>query len=414
MIDQNPKLSKSDTKLLLRYATAHDQAQNIAQLIGVAPARISEGKKGEWQLPKDSAEKIYQDYGRPQAAPGIYLYAEVWTSLQEVIETTEQILLLRQWQRVDEALKSHQMRDLVEKCILPSGDQHDIPLKDLHGRLLSLVEDPLFKEWYLENRHFEIERDYSDIRSAGSERDGLFFKTDRAVTAYGNGHNELLGKHGLYFPAGRMFMDATDVWIFVLFLCELSIVDRERFSVDSNGLGVDLRNVVSDEIVSRSKQLECVVVGESVWKKSSWLKTELIHKNPDFFNNLGDVSSRYSREAKGCDKFLDIFPEKFNRVSLDLIINKDLEYHLVVELSLKRNFESFKFMKEHEVSGFVNESELYRIRERKIIIKNIASDVLVDTVVELADWLNVDDIDLSSLKTEIVLNGGFVPGALYL
>ncbi|AOM01739.1 hypothetical protein [Cobetia marina] len=421
MIDQNPKLSKSDTKLLLRYVTAHDQAQNIAKLIGVAPARISEGKKGEWQLPKDSAEKLYQNYGRPQAAPGIYLVSEVWTSLQEVIETTEQVLLARQWLRAKKALQSQQAMDILKKCLLPievNSYINDSSYKvdsNVAERLYHIIHDAEFQQWYAENRSVEEVRDYGDIDHYGVEEDGLFTRNSKQELPGREIFDAILSRHGLVFPAFQHEMRHTDVWIFLLLICELSLYSSDRVLFEEKGLDLNVDSVVSDEISDRAKEIECVIVGEEVWHSSSWLDSEISHESPQFFNELGDASVRHKASYKKFDELLDVFPERFNKVSVKLIINQNLEYHLAVELNLYRAFYNLGyFLRENESLRLLPDSEFDCICTRRFVIRDLPSDQVVETVKKLSEWLGAKDIGLSSLKSELARNGGFVPEVKYI
>lgn len=420
MIDQNPKLSKSDTKLLLRYATAHDQAQNIARLIGAAPARISEGKKGEWQLSQESAEILYREYGHPRGSSGIYLVSEVWTSLQEVIETTEQVFLSRQWQRISEALKSKQMRGILEKCFLPY-EKHFIydrfnfdQSATLIERLFNFISDSSLQQWYRENRYIEEARGHTKRIVSGYEPDGLFLGSDGMTSLTDIDTRRLLSKHGLHFTPTVRDSFQTDVWIFLLFLCELSLFSDDRLLLGNNELEIDLDRVVSDEICKKERQVECVVVGEKVWQRESWLKKDFSHEDPQFFKGLGDISSKYVAFPGGCEKIMEAFPEKFNFVDLYLVINKDLEYHLIVSLKWMVSLNVDYPIENRESFGNLDNGDFLCIRTRDFLVKDVVADEILDTILKLAEWLQIEDIGLPSLKSEIAINGGYVAGAQYI
>lgn len=420
MIDQNPKLSKSDTKLLLQHATVHDQAQNVARYIKVAPARISEGKKGEWQLPKESAEMLYQRYGRPRAEAGIYLNGEVWTSLQEIMETSEQIFLARQWQHAKAALQSEQTTEILKKCLLlKEKPGYYISLSaaevsTLFERLFKLLSDSRFKQWYRDNRRMEEDRAKIRRRVSTYAHDGLFFGPREAPSVAEGNAQSLLFEYDLYFPSIRPELKEMDVWIFLLFMCELSVHSEGRLLLGPDGLDLDLAGVVSEEIFEKKRQIECVVIGEKVWQRESWLIQDFTHKDPVFFKDLGDIADKYVSSTSGCEEIMAVYPARFNYVDLTLVMNKELEYHLIVELRWLASFDMDFDLTDRTSSWALNGRDFYCIEKRIFVIQSIPGDAIVETITKLSEWLSVKDINIASLKSEIASNGGFVAGARYI
>jgi predicted transcriptional regulator len=72
----NESISYEETSSLIKRCAQEKTNKEIAQTIGVAESRISEGKKGKWRLRQAQKDKLINEFGFEQLHKGRYLVVQ--------------------------------------------------------------------------------------------------------------------------------------------------------------------------------------------------------------------------------------------------------------------------------------------------------------------------------------------------
>jgi hypothetical protein len=136
------KLGKTDTRNLLRHATAHASTKEVALFLGVSDTRISEGKSEKWQLSNEQAAKLHEEYGQPLAAAGLFTYAELWQSTNDFIDNFKSVSEWRHYCRIKSVLLSDSLKGYSSYLI--NSENYDSQYRI--ESLLNLITDETFQD----------------------------------------------------------------------------------------------------------------------------------------------------------------------------------------------------------------------------------------------------------------------------
>lgn len=377
------KLGKTDTRNLLRHATAHASTREVALFLGVSDTRISEGKSGKWQLSHEQAVKLYEEYGQPLAAAGLFTYAELWQSTDDFIDNFKSISEWRQYCRIKTVLFSDALKEYSSYLI--NSDNYD-SLYRIES-LLKLITDETFQDSINTSRS-----EY--IRTADRYHSYNYIETKHII--------DVLKLHNVEFMSGG------DELYKKFWLDMLSVLYQEKIKHESNlekptGLGELLQEFsIGSTCVDSLSFLEkgLVITGDEVWNDSNQLNENFKEKCTGIINltyEMRNGSSIGGYPPCDGDTTRSICSDYFVNFKISVYITKKLNYYFYIELEDKNKFDHFKSS-----------------MGRRIVIKNNNSLNVFNEIQKIYDFFNIKRIPLDLIKIRMAENGGYIPGAMYL
>lgn len=414
------KLEKSETIALLRHATAQSSTKEVAALIKVPDARVSEGKQGKWHLPRESADKLYEMFGRPLAAAGLYLKCEVWNSLEELQNEANNVSRWRQWRRISNLLRHNDFTNILSSLI--QVDEHSLttPPETVLKGVIHLVQDNDFCSWYRNNK-LMIYREKENEGGGWQKKRGNTLPYFASSVSSDNGLEfpEILARHGLAPTLEWRLSPLPEPELTFLLLAEIAL--RREEVVEASGLGEEnpysLKGFLSEVPVNdKGIPKEVVVTGDIIWEKFNWLTAEKPMAAVLPFSGLPDITGKLQVVDEKYKRFYSVLPDSFNHLQMQVAITKSLDYNLILTLSQQRAPGLSEHMRENKLmSADINSMDFVEwIPPRTMVIRDVKSESLFDLINEVNAWLEIAPFPLDGLKREIAQNGGYVHGALYL
>ncbi|AKV98116.1 hypothetical protein ACP86_19320 [Marinobacter sp. CP1] len=419
------RYTATETEQLLRHAldsTTRLTKGRLATELGVAPARISEGLSGEWKLGGDKREKLIKRYGQPRGKRGRYVEAETSESISDFLQCEQEISRKRHLETILVALTAPGfLQELAGHIIKPDREDFSgIPpvltprqasqtLEKVEQFLLS----PEFTEW-LEAIRIGHQRLCREKASAKHLQDyfraSTFYDIDQvAELAFPIGRPEPPSDHGLKDHAdkyGLAFQDINGLDLAALGAAFLSLQDEKHYRAAGLKEPISLAKPPRRKAFVENK--EFVITGDSVWQEQGRFNSPKIGQP---FTEAGVfriplkhphqvLSPTFERQrnlevpssVKGVNWNLDYW----TTYRVELFLNQDCNYALVIELGTDH--------------GPFIANDLH-LAERTILIPKISGRHVIEHLNDLRDWLGMEELPETSIKENIALAGGYIPGA---
>ncbi|XKH61894.1 hypothetical protein LG290_16520 (plasmid) [Halomonas sediminis] len=412
----NKKLSKIDTRNLLRHATMRSSTKDVAALIGVADSRISEGKDERWQLSLEAAAKLRTEFGTPLAEAGLFLECEVWDTLEGLQAESDSVARGRQWQRIMTVLQYSELQRILASLVSPEQSAGGARLRKHLGALL---QDAEFVSWYHYNK-----MTLSDAEAGSGSWQGrnspLLSLSSPVLSEGGLKITEILQRHGLMSGLKWHTEQLIEHRLTLILLAELAC-NRQEIS--------ELANLSEDAFQpfltpwpdintpQHARSQETVVTGDIIWRSYSWISPPMRPAAVLPLEGLPEPTSWLTSVDYDLRWLTAFLPDQFNHLDLQVVMTKHLHYHLVLTLSLQRAMMgSSCHMEEHRLlsTNLDDGMTLEWIPARQIVIREVKSEGLFDAIGEIHRWLGLTPPETYSLKREIAQNGGYLAGVLYL
>jgi hypothetical protein len=419
-------LNHDKTKALLIHATAASSTKEVAELIGAASSRISEGKDKRWRLPVESAGILIEAFGPARAEQGDYFEVEVWNSFDEYKKKSPVIVAKRQLVKIADILNDdvgieHFLYsiDLIDTSIGYGRESLELKLSIVN----KLIYHPTFIKWYK-----FLKRQTSIQRHLGSSFGRLYYvNVDRllekgideniryhmdnfgAVSAESSGEvgslKALLKDFGIKCIHGFINNEDSKPFTSLLYLIGEFTENYEWISelfnlpIPAEKYLLGMKFSFSEPIRHKS----VILTGDVIWNEKCQATDEskpansLVLLSKDV---IGGVSTSDHYDDFTHDyMYQDIYfgSDKAAVVNVQLNLAKSMAYHLHFRL------------------GELNESDVsYTSKSRSIIIKDIRADDVFDVINDFADYFKLRYVPMIEIKQMIAKNGGFIPGAMYL
>lgn len=334
-ISDHHKLSKIETRNLLRHATAQSSTREVALLIGVADPRISEGKEGKWQLNIEQANKIRSEHGEPRAAAGMFVYGELWQSIEELITYATEVAKWRQWQRIVRVLTHSNFGHSIDQLVY-LNNQSLSKKSDKLLALFALTNEPEFITWFTKSKE-SLKQNTKYSHSDDWEKEKL------QDIAQGNG----------FIFDFYSIRNKSELAILLLLLGCLK--EQEHPIQEKTGYSPfdlfklqdkQLLPALPDKIRSPATEREMVVTGDVVW--DDLLSLEGVPKQESMLQ-LG-ISYRHIDSA-GFKFFFEpplktICQDEFNYAAIRVMLTKDLNYHMIINLESSKRMQQCRYHNE--------------------------------------------------------------------
>lgn len=408
MNSTNKKLSKIETRNLLRHASALSSTGIVADMIDVPATRISEGKRGDWQLTVENADKLRAKFGMPLAEAGLFLKCEVWDSLEAMQAESDAIARWRQWQRLMAIIRHSDFRSILGS-LLGAEKSADVAL--IRDHIGTLLQDTELVSWYHNCKEMLAHEAHSSILQAR----GAPLSLSSSVLSDGDLKiMEIVGGHGL---TPRLEWYTNHHWKHQLTLILLAELACNRLAISelSGHPEGTFRPFVDSwpaiDAPPEAHSQEVVVTGDIIWKERAWITPLKRFSSVLPLAGLPDLSSWLTSQEYDLQWLTGFLPDQFNHLELQVAMTKHLNYHLVLTLSLQRD----GLHSRGQQSASLDDSIFVEwIPARQAIIRDVKSEELFDTIGQIYRWLGLPFPEILSLKREIANNGGYLSGALYL
>ncbi|MBS9403293.1 hypothetical protein KG088_06595 [Halomonas sp. TRM85114] len=414
MDNTNGKLSKIDTRNLLRHATARSSTKTVAAMIDVPGPRISEGKRGEWQLSIKAADKLREMFGSPLAEAGLFLECEVWETLEDLQAESDSVARWRQWQRVVAAVRHPELQLILASLVSPEQSAGGARVSEPLG---SLLQDAELVSWYHNSK-----MTLSDAEASSRDRRSRSFPlslSSPVLSESGLKITEILQRHGL-MPHWEWHTSPLMKHSLTLILLAELACNRQQIGELSN---------VSEELYQpfitpwpeidkpdQAHPIETVVTGDIIWRERAWIAPSMCSAAVLPLAGLPDVTAWLTSVDYELRWLTGILPDRFNHLDLQVAMTENLNYHLVLTLSLQRAVGSACHMEEERLFSANLDDDMFVewISARHMVVREVKSGDLFDTIDRIHRWLGLIPPETYTLKREIARNGGYLAGVLYL
>lgn len=408
------KLSKIDTRNLLRHAAALSSTGAVANMIDVEPSRVSEGKKGNWQLPREKADKLREKFGTPLAEPGLYLECEVWDTLEELKAESDRVARWRQWQRIKTVADCPEMQSILASLI---GSDQGSGCATVRDDLGSLLQDDEFVSWYQNRKRalLDVKADKESWYRNGallSLSPKVFLEGELKITG-------ILESNGL-MPQLEWHRDRLIEHTLTLILLAELACHRQDISelaqLPEDNFQPFVTSWPNIEAPERAHPQETVVTGDIIWRERVWIEPLMRTEAVLPLENLPEMTGWLDSNDTKLIWLTSILPDRYNHLDLQVAMTPNLNYHLVLTLSLQRAICSSSHMKEYRLSADLESNELFVewVPARQMVIREVKSERLFNVINQIHDWLGLTPPETYSLKQEIAKYGGYLSGVLYL
>lgn len=441
----NKFLNHDKTKALLIHATAASSTKEVAELIGAQSSRISEGKDKRWRLPVESEQILVEEFGPARAERGDYFEAEVWGSFNEYKKQSPVIVAKRQLAKIATILNDDvklceflDSIDLIDTSIVNKVELRQVKLDAVN----KLIYHPTFIKWHKflksesnairtnSNVYRDVSRVDTDyllehgidvaIRYLKDKNATEFAKSEvtrrtfsSTVIVYSEAGSlyhllEELGisdlSLGVLFPRDYLGAFAGMLYLLGEFTANYQWVSglyNLSFPADKYLVGMKLN--FSDPVQHKP----IVLTGDVIWNDECQPFTEtMIFKSLDLLPSfIGRLYSDHYQSLSQTSLYrdIDIAPDRYNAVKVQLNLTKSMSYHMYFQLG-----EFFSDL-DMGVDGILDPSQ-----GRTIVIKDIRADEVFDVINDFADYFKLQHVPMIEIKQMIAKNGGFIPGAMYL
>jgi hypothetical protein len=419
------RYTATETEQLLRHAldsTSRLTKGRLATELGVAPARISEGLSGEWKLGGDTREKLIEKYGQPRGKRGRYVEAETSESISDFLQYEHEVSRKRHLETVLVALTAPGfLQELAGHIIKPDREDFSgIPpvltprqASQTLEKIEQFLMSPEFAEW-LEAIRIGHQRLGKSKVSAEHLQDyfraSTFYDIDQvAELTFPIERPEPPSDHGLKDYADRYglaFQHINGLDLAALGAAFLSLQDENYYRAAGLKKPISLAKPPSRRALVEIK--EFVLTGDRVWQERGRFNSPKIGQP---FTEAGVfrlplkyphqvLSPTFERqrnlEVPSGGKRVDWNLDYWTTYRVELFLNQDCNYALVIELGTDH--------------GPVIANGLH-LTERTILIPKISGRHVLEHLNELRDWLGMDELPEISIKENIALKGGYIPGA---
>jgi hypothetical protein len=354
-------ISHEETRSLLKRCTQEKQNKEVAKIIGVAEARISEGKKGDWRLSQEQKDKLINEFGFEQLHKGRYLLiqkSKCFDSMLKHIKAYDLFL------KTDEYFTFEPFRAFLTEIHIDELLEH-VTAKDWFNYVSSHQENIMS---YVPSRNEKVSLTLSEMLS----NQPATLKEDLRVTHVPPTCINYSAKHDLDIPPkyiddqqehdenqrsmfnlckdyfeGNNHEHDDQFWTRMYLLCHLK------------KQGLNIANALSkshDERCEINKS-EVVVCGRTVWKESGRFD---LHGN-QLLNSL--LNEKWERQNLQ-DNRLKI--ERYS-ISIELLKTESNRYFLLCDIGLPGNSDnSIRNNLQHEF--LTEELDKYKVIDKLIAI----------------------------------------------
>lgn len=414
MIRNNNKLGKIDTRNLLRHATARSSTKTVATMLGVADTRISEGKRGDWQLTREHAEKLRVEFGSPLSEAGLFLHCEVWDSLGDMQIESDGIYRCRQWHRVMEVIHHPEFWPILASLV---GAEQNADREMIRNRIGSMLQDAELVSWYHNCKETLSCESYS---FALQGRGAPLSLSSSVLSDSGINITEIIQRHCL-MPSLEWYVEHQLKHHLTLILLGELASNRSTLSELTESPDDSFRPFVDPwpaiDVPQKATLQEVVMTGDIIWRERTWITPPMVPMAimPLTGISLSDLTSRLASQSYSLQWLIGFFPDQHNHLDLQVAMTKHLNYHLLLTLSLQDNMVPTINRLEDQLSANLEEGFFVEwLPARQVVIRDVKSDKLLDVIHQVYSWLGLPSAETFSLKREIAQNGGYLPGALYL
>lgn len=360
-------VTKQYTQLVVNHVLLQVQAEGnnqkyLADFLGIPDTRISEAKNGKLAFNNAQIECLAKHYSLPRRAPGEYVTAESYPTVDSFIESYHKASKARHFSRLKEAFnRGDYLKVLCSHfIIIPEGTHgqlmnvQEMETKELQRYLTAYLNTNEITDWY--------QATTEQLNRADTQQT---FELERPKHANVDGH-------AVAIDTGY---ESRVLWSLFWF----AYLHNERS--DKNQAPTIREYILTGDIVLDERTL-------------SLSKTPLSQPYSDVFASK-NITEMWNR---GYDYFdikvnnpLCTLPDKWDEVKFQLFCTESLDYHLLLKLRAQRG-------------------EYDPANARTVIIKQVKIGVLFQEIETLRKWLGMPWDLNEQMKTEIAKLGGYVPG----
>ena len=444
-MSSSDKLSFEDTKRLLDHACTASPgmtAAKIADFLGEPPSRISEGRNKGWRLKISDANKLVEKYGQPKGKPGLFVRAEERESIKSFIEhessTSKSRHLKRIWSLYhsitflnsladevmmvddeffptyeafaedgDELLNMDE-RDAVRKARAQKKKISAEFRKEKLNKLFTMMETPEFFQWLSATRLYldKLRDTYDDPQMIFNKLSNAgYYGINEIHNIAPDGDHNHLSKEGslkqLQKEHGLKFFPPIEMSLFLFGTLEQHFREYEEPSTK--------KTLISQADEALMELREYVITGEKIWTQKDKFTIPKLgetaitgiffpddNNRPDWtYPLLHDNLSLRSPDEKN---LTSLSVDRWTTYEISLFLKENCDYALM--LSLGSYEQSY--------------TDVIHTPERFIVIPDISGLQLFDELDEMREWLNLPELPLDEMKTDIAKYGGYVPGAVVI
>ncbi|WP_257274500.1 helix-turn-helix transcriptional regulator [Endozoicomonas sp. SESOKO4] len=397
------EVSRYESKLFIHHAlesvkSSGGNQKQLAELLGIEETRLSEAKNGRYSITPSAKQMIIEHFGMPRPGKGVYVKGEVYDSLDEFICNYEQSSLDRHLSRLAKTFSRSDYQEIacgLFYCLVDNvsaSEKRDLKIKMING----ILNDDRFVEWgkkvssYIygvENPACNSHKSYDDPPeplpdfSSELENDLLkgFIDSERKLFS---------------FPKGRDIHKEefrnTFYWLWLLKYHMPEFKFGFPFDVKTH----QMKQIVLTGRVIMDDTHQTEKVRDINLHKASEVSTQYSR-----YEKLGHVPylGRYVHPEVSIDpqSKINSKPDYWPITHLKLFMNESMEYHLWIKLARDYQYSDSPQMAD----------------ERDIIIRKIHWKDLFSDIEKIRKWVGAANSPEESIKTQIALAGGFIPGA---
>ena len=446
-MSSSDKLSFEDTKRLLDHACSASQNTNaakVADFLNEPASRISEGRSKGWRLKVCDANKLIEKYGQPKGKPGLFVRAEERGSIKSFLEHESSTSKSRHLKRIWSLYHSIQFRNsladkimMVDDQLLPTyevfsedgdellnmDDRYTVRKARAHKRdtsaefrkekldkLCAMMKTPEFSQW------LSAARLYLDkLRGAYDDSEKIYFMMGEAgyycineinsITLDGD-NNHLSSEGSLHKLLEAYGLKRTSSFEMSLFLFGTLEQYLREFEEPSNK-----KTLIPQADESLMELREYVITGEKIWSQQGKFTIPKLgvaaiagiffpdDKNrPDWTYPLLQDNFRLKLPYEKEETSLSV--DRWTTYEISLFLKDNCDYALMLSLGNYENVGTYM--------------DVMHDPARWIVIPDISGLQLFDELDEMREWLNLPELPLDEMKTDIAKYGGYVPGAVVI
>lgn len=404
------RISKPETKRLLNHALATSQkltAKKLAEELGEPASRVSEGRQAGWTLTEQQAHMLIRKYGLPRSEPGQYVRAEEAESIQAFLGNEQILSRKRHLEQVIHTVCSPSSLTKLADYLRPNDDTY--PQPEVLNRFETFVKSEPFLHWL-----DRAEAYVGDNLAAGAplvtvyanlsativhdlgEIDRLPKAGEQVHLPYTNSLASIGLKNGLNLDGPRA-MD-------LLLLGQLYQLLSSPVKNQDLGLNQPFSLTNQSNRYTAIHEKEFIITGNLVWEE------EVIFKDPKIgqpflhaimYPTAPTDPKKQHRILAFANAPYDAPPlpknswdlDRWTSASIKLFINKHCDYNMVIEMGNTDNLHA---------------------PVRSVVIPKISGLELFTHLKDLTKWLELGEIPDATIKNDIAMLGGYIPGTTVL